>query len=53
MACIQEETIENWISDIDWNWLEHNLGGWNIGEQTQALKQRLGPKVCEGHRCSA
>ena len=52
MACLKEQTVKNWMSDDDWTWSEYNLGGWNVGEQEQALQQRLGGKVVERLRCS-
>ena len=52
MACLNEEIVIKWISDNGWPRLEYNLGGWNVGEQAQALQQRLGLKLVEQIRCS-
>ena len=43
---------EKWISDDDWTWLEYNLGGWKVGEQTLVSQQRLGSKVVDQLLCS-
>ena len=52
MSCLKEEAVKKCISDNDCTWLEYNLGGWNVGEQTQASQQSLGQKVVKRHHCS-
>ena len=46
----KKDTVKKWISDNDWTWLEHNIGGWHAGEQ--ASHHRLCRKVVERLRCS-
>ena len=52
MAYLKEETMKNWIVGDDSVLLENNLGGCNVGDQAQASKQRLCPKVVERLSCS-
>ena len=33
MACLKEETVDEWILDKDLTWLEYSLVGLNVGQQ--------------------